>query len=125
MKLLDKTIVNGFYGIDRVETYKNFVKFNISLDTISEELKEIVSRIMISDYYDVDDSIYLSIIVPYRGTLDFSDAILHISEMSHALRKEYVEEIITAINNGEVISGRYGYKVEFGTVELINLLSAA
>lgn len=125
MKIIGRTINNGFFGVDKVETYSNFVRFCFSPDLVSEALKNVASELMGSEPYEKGDEIYLSVIVPYKGILDFGDAILHISEISHALRPDYIEELTNAINNKELIAERFGNRIELETVELINLLSAA
>jgi hypothetical protein len=124
MKFINKVIDNGFYGISAVEKYDNFIRFVIDKDTISDKFMRELSRAMAAEDYEANEEIFVSVIVPYKDILDFNDAILHISEISHTLRPEYIRELTNAIQNKEQISKEFGLKIEFETVELINLLSA-
>lgn len=125
MKIMDNIIDNGFYKVESIEVYDKFYRFVVDTSSISDDLKLFISEIMCSEPYEEDDELFLSVIVPYNKVLDFGNAILHISEISHTLREEYVKQLNEVISNNNKIPDSLGIKVEFNTIELVNLLSAA
>ena len=122
MKLFDTVIENGFWEIDSIEIYQNFIKFNISSNAIDEKLRDLIALAMCTEYEE-SDALFLSIIVENNSMINFNNCVLHISEMSHKLSEELQNQITNTIINCKGIAEVIGVDIELNTIEIINLLA--